>query len=448
MNTKDILWLSYIDLKEKKVRTALTVFMVVIGVAAIVALVSLTAGISSEIQGELASLGPTSILISSTKASGFSPADTAAIASLPNASTVVPIVTGSGTLYSNSQNSSVTVIGIEEENLHYIMGGNVTLYEGAVYNDTIAPDALVGYDVAFPSTSSGQQEVKVGQPATLKIGNGKSAASYSIPVQGITNSYTSALIPIDTAVIMSIPAAESLLHKTSFNEILVTAKNASSVTPLTNLISDIYGSNARVINTQQLASTASSITGSITILLVVIAGISLLVASIGIMNIMLMAVMEKTHEIGIMRSIGFKSKDVMLVFLFQALIIGIVGGVAGIVVGTGASYSLALASSSASSSASAASAASAAPAGGARFAAGSGGGFGGAGGGGFAGGGSGFRSSSSSASSGVSISFSPVVSPGLVAEALLVAVIVSVLAGLYPAWRASQMQPIDALRQL
>ena len=455
MDLKDTLWLSYTDLTEKKVRTALTIFMVIIGVAAIVALVSLTAGISAAITNELASLGPTSILVVSTKATGFTPADTAAISSLPNASVVVPIVSGSGTLYSDSQNSSVSVVGIAQEDLPYIMGGNSTLYEGSLYNDTIAPDALIGYSVAFPSTSGGRAVVTVGQPATLKIGSGRSVDSYTIPVEGITKSFTSALIPVDSSVLMSLPAAESLLHKTSFNELLVEAKNASGVTPLTTLLTDIYGSNARIINTQQLATTAASITGSITILLVVIAGISLLVAAVGIMNIMLMSVMEKTHEIGIMKSIGFRNIDVMRVFLFQALIIGLIGGILGILVGAGASFGLSAAATAASSSSPSSSSgslgtgASGAAGGGATFRTSSGNsGFagGGARGGGsttFVAGGGASASSSSS-----SLSFSPVISPALIAEALFVAVFVSMIAGIYPAWRASKMQPIDALRQL
>jgi len=453
MDLKDTLWLSYTDLTEKKVRTALTIFMVVIGIAAIVALVSLTAGISASITKELGSLGPTSILVASTKSTGFTPADSAAIASLPNASTVIPIVTGSGTLYSDSQNSSVTVVGISAEDLPYIMGGNSTLYEGTVYNDTIAPDALIGYSAAFPSTSSGQQVVTVGQPATLKIANGRSVDSYTIPVEGITKSFTSILVPVDTSVIMSMPAAESLLHKTSFNEILVEAKNTSSVAPLTTLLTDIYGSNARVINTQQLASTAATITGGITLLLVVIAGISLLVAAVGIMNIMLMAVMEKTHEIGIMKSIGFKNGDVLRVFLFQALLIGIVGGIIGIILGSVASYGLAALSASASSSPSAPSSSSATlgSGGGGTFVStsGSGGSFRGAPSGGGGGGATTFRASASpSATTSSSFSFTPVVSIGLIVEAMFVAVFVSMLAGIYPAWRASKMQPIDALRQL
>lgn len=443
MDIKDILWLSFTDLKEKKVRTALTIFMVVIGVASIVALVSLTAGISASIQGELSSLGPTSIILTSTKASGFTIADTADISTLPNVSIVVPIVTGSAAFLSDNQNSSVTVVGVTPQGLQELLGGSANLYEGAVFNDTIAPDIVVGHTVAFPSSAAGRQSAFVGQTATLKIGSGKTSQAYTVPIVGIMQAYGASIIPIDTAVMTSMPAAEALLHKTSFNEILVKATNTSSVSALSALITDIYGSNARVLNTQQLAATAASIVGSITLLLIVIAGISLFVASIGIMNIMLMAVLEKTHEIGIMKSIGFKSRDVLTVFLFQALLIGVIGGIIGIILGAAVSYGLAAAASAASSHSANSTASSSASS----FGGGGGGrGFGGRPGG--AGGNAVFASSSGSSSSSSGISFQPVLSLSTVLEALFVAILVSALAGIYPAWRASKMQPIDALRQL
>ena len=136
------------------------------------------------------------------------------------------------------------------------------------------------------------------------------------------------------------PFAEVLLHKTTFNEILVKANNPKNVSSLVALITTIYGTKARVQDTQQLASTVSSITGETNLLFIVIAGISLIVAAIGIMNVMLMAVSERIHDIGIMKSVGFKGRDVLLIFLLQAVVIGLAGGVLGIAAGAGASYSL------------------------------------------------------------------------------------------------------------
>ncbi|MFI5412810.1 MAG: ABC transporter permease, partial [Candidatus Micrarchaeales archaeon] len=217
---------------------------------------------------------------------------------------------------------------------------------------------------------------------------------------------------------------------TYFNEMLIKSTNTSTIVPLSNLITDIYGSNARVITTQEIAQTASTIIGAISTLLLLIAGISLVVAAIGIMNIMLIAVYERTHEIGILKSVGFKDKDILTIFLCQALIIGFVGGIVGVGVGAGGSYTLTtLISASQSSPSNTNSSASSS---GARF--------------GNNGPGGTFASGSSSSSS--SLSFSPVFSISTILTALIVAMTVSVIAGVYPAWRASKLEPIDALRQL
>ncbi len=421
------------DLIEKKSRTLLTVVMVVIGIAAIIALISQTQGISISIQKSLNSLGPTSIILMSTGSSGFSSAQADQILSLPNVSSVIPIIEGSANLVGPNQNSSVTVMGISSQGLAQLLG-NVTLIQGSMYQDTLSPSAVIGYDIAFPSSSAGKQNIFVGNSTTLEFRNSK----YTVPVVGILNAYGTSMVPVDSGVIMSLPAAQAILRKTSFNVMLIKAKNIPSVVGVSAAISDIYGTNVRIITTQQIASTASSIIGEITILFVVIASVSLLVAAIGIMNIMLMSVMERTHEIGIMKAIGFTNRDVLLVFLFQALFIGFIGGVIGIGAGTGASYALASVFTHAAATSPSAS--------GSGFSSPSGG----TAGQGFAARGqfsSGSQFSSSPMSSS-SLSYKPSISAETVIEAMLVAVIVSVLAGLYPAWRASLMEPITALQHL
>lgn len=443
MNIQDILWMSYKDLNEKKVRTALTVVMVVIGVAAIVALTSLTAGVSKSISADLSSLGPTSIIVTSSSPTGFTVADSARLSSFPNITSVTPVLTGTANLYSGNQNTSVTLIGVTSQGLKQLVGGNtsnLTFYQGAIYEDTITPAAVIGHSVAFPTSAAGAQTVSVGQPATLKVG-GRGGETLTVPVVGILPSKGGFIIPIDTAIFMSLPAAELLLHRQSFNEMLVIAKNTSSVNATSALITTIYGSSVRVLTTSELLSTAASVTGDLSLLFAGIAGVSLLVAAIGIMNIMLIAVYERTHEIGILKSVGFKNSHILLVFLVQALIIGVLGGIIGIGLGAGASYGLSAVLSGAGSRASTTSNA---PTTGTT--ARTGGGFSGggaAGGGGFGGGGA-----ASSSSSTTTLSFHPVFPLSTIAYALLVAVIVSAVAGIYPAWRASKMEPIDALRSL
>ena len=133
MDIEDIFWLSYWDLSEKRVRTFLTVVMVVIGIAAIVALTSLTAGINSSITTQLQSLGPTAIIVSSGTSTGFTAMDVGEISSLPNVTEVTPLLTGSATLYAGNQNTSVTVIGVSTQGLGRLLGSNVTVYEGSLY---------------------------------------------------------------------------------------------------------------------------------------------------------------------------------------------------------------------------------------------------------------------------------------------------------------------------
>jgi putative ABC transport system permease protein len=247
------------------------------------------------------------------------------------------------------------------------------------------------------------------------------------------------IVPIDSGVFVSMPSAEVLLNKLSFNEILIKANSAASVSSLTSLVTTVYGSNARVMNTEQLASTASSIIGAISLLFTAIAGVSLLVAAIGIMNVMLMSVSERVHEIGIFKAVGFKNREVMLIFLFQALIIGFIGGIVGLGVGAGAAYSLGSVLSS-RSAASCTTTSAATTSSSASFRAGGGGGS-------FAGGAAGARTGVATTSTSA-ISIHPDFTFTIITEAILIAALVSVLAGVYPAWKASRMEPIDALREL
>jgi putative ABC transport system permease protein len=128
-----------------------------------------------------------------------------------------------------------------------------------------------------------------------------------------------------------------------------------------------------------------------------------------------------------MKSVGFKNRDVMMIFLFQALLIGVIGGIVGIGLGAGAAYGLSSVFSHGSSNNAAPAASTNARGGGGAVVAGGPGGAGG---------------------SSSSISFTPAFPLATIGFALLIAIIVSIAAGLYPAWRASKMEPIDALRML
>lgn len=417
MRVNDTLWLGSKSLRERKVRAALTILSVVIGVASIIGLVSQTTGIQASIVGSLQGLGPTSILITPANIQ-LTEVDVSKIATISGVESIVPLVTDRMTITQSGQAVPVTLFGVDSEGLTAILGG-VNLVGGNVYPPTSAPLAVVGHDLAFPTAMGGAQVVVVGQPVLLQPQFGPVTTRATVTVVGLLDKYSATpFIPVDTSVFLPLDAAMRLLSRHTFSLLLVKVADVNQVSSVSQLLSTIYGNSASITTVQQITQTVSSVIGQFSVLLGSIAAISLSVAGLGITNIMLVSVFERTREIGILKAIGFEDRDVLSLFLSEAAIVGITGGIIGIITGWGVSNLLPIVFSGLL--------------GGRQTATQS---RPGAGGGG-AGAGAGFSIPS----------YSPIISPDIVAISFLIAIAVSVLAGLYPALRASRMAPIKALR--
>ncbi len=427
MKLQDIVGLGVKGISERRVRTALTVLTVVIGIAAIVSLVSLVAGITASITNALQSIGPTSLFVIPSRATVLTAADVAEIEAFPNVSSVIPAIEISANATINGKQVTATIVGINNYSVTDAIG-SINLYSGSMYNQTVLPLAVVGHDIAFPTTSQTSPSVNLNQPLYLTLNTRSGVKSVTVVPIGILNPYGSSSLSPDSAIFMPLGAVESITNQYSFSALIVKASSSAAVTPLDNLLTEVYGSSATVLSVQQIAATVASITGSLALLLGSIAGVSLIVAGISILSIMMVSVTERTKEIlGILKAIGFKKRDILALFLTEAVIIGFLGGVIGVVVGGGGAYALpALLSGASHSSGSGAGAASdrgqaAISSGGATFSSGAG-------------------------SSTGSISLSPIISPGTVIVAIIIALIVSILASLYPAFKAASVDPIVALR--
>jgi len=205
-----------------------------------------------------------------------------------------------------------------------------------------------------------------------------------------------------------------ILNRRSYSMLLVKASDINTVNDLSNTLNTIYGNNLQILTVQQLSETVSSIIGQFGVLLASIAGISLSVAGLGTMNIMMITVLERTREIGVMKALGFKNRDVLLLYLLEASLIGIIGGLIGIGLGIGGAQMLPSIISYS------------------------------------------FLRTPQQRGSGpqqgmaqqgqVSLSYSPVIPIDMTITAFTIAILVSIIAGLYPAWRASRMEPVRALR--
>ena len=458
MKTIDAFAFGSKGMREKKLRAALTILMVVVGVASIIALVSQTAGIQQSVTSSLSNLGPTTIILtpsfSGNRVYQLTQADVASVGTLQDVQSVTPIITVPVTLDVGSTAESLSIIGISNQGLQNLFG-TINLVGGSTYPDADVPITLVGNTVAFP-TSSATPGVTVGQPLIVQqtvrfVQNGQvqtATKTLNLAAGGILAPYGStALVPLDTSLFLPLQAVQSMFNRNSYSLLLIKATSVAAVTGVAQELTNVYGSNAMVTTLQQITSTVSSIVGSISLLLGSIAGISLSVAGIGIMNIMLVSVFERTHEIGIMKAIGFKNRDVLSLFLVEALAIGLIGGFVGLGVGTVLSFSLTglfsgFGKAPPRTTTTTTNALTTSTRIGGAAGAGAVNGPGGLAGGGFGGGGGGGGGAGALGS----VAYTPVVSPELMVLAIGIAAAVAVLAGLYPAWKAARMDPITALR--
>ncbi|QPG49322.1 ABC transporter permease [Saccharolobus solfataricus] len=413
MNLFDILWLSYKGLISRKIIAILAIISVVIGVASVTTLVAFTQGVGQSILSVVESLGPKTILILPSRGSLLTQATVATIESLPGVEAVYGVVSGFGTINVEGQPIDVTIIGVN--NLSAILG-QVLLESGSTYPPITSPEAVIGSEVANPVPGV---YFSVGSEITIQISRGNSV---NLEVVGILSpSGANPLSNSETSIFIPLGEAMAILNKTSYNELIVEAQSVNDVNTIATIIEDIYGNQLNVVTVQQLINTVSTITSGFSFLLITVASISLFVGAVGIMAIMLSRVYQRIREIGIMKTLGLTTRDVLLVFMSEAGIIGVIGGLIGIVAGLISTSFVDILSSISSQSSNNISE-------------------------------SGFRGEfaalfSRGGATGQLLSFKPIISVEAIVIALIVAIAVSLIAGLYPAWKASKLTVIDAIRR-
>jgi putative ABC transport system permease protein len=212
--------------------------------------------------------------------------------------------------------------------------------------------------------------------------------------------------PSDSGIYIPIDQVQTLFDTNECDMIIVQLKSSDQavIDNATSAIKNLFSGEVSVISATAVLSIISSVFSVIELFLGGIAAISLVVAGIGIMNIMIVSLMERTREIGILKALGTKSRTVLLIFLSEAVIIGIIGGAIGIGLGWVLANVVAIV---------------------------------------FRGGGA-FAGNQAAVNGGMSIT--PILTPTVFLGAMVFGIGVSVIFALYPAWRASKLKPVDALR--
>jgi len=399
-------FLTAIDsLMTHKLRAILTMLGVIIGVGAVIALLSIGQGVSASIEEEIQGFGSNliTIITDSENSEGYpalSEDDIAALVDPFNAPDITAAggqVQGTQQIIYRGKDTRVTVSGVTE---NFFELRNHTIEQGGALTrddlDAGARVAVLGSETALDLFPDG--EYPIGKRIKIK--------GIQYEVIGVLKEEGSVgMFNPDEAVYLPLTTAQNRLYhrrtrasKPAVDVIFAQAADETVMDNATQQIKDILRENHdiayqaeddfRVISQTDILDAFRVITGAMTLFLGAIAGISLLVGGIGIMNIMLVSVTERTREIGIRKAVGALKRDILLQFLIESLTLSLIGGVLGILLGIAISQVIGQ----------------------------------------------------------LSADLTPVIKIGTVFLASGFAAAVGLIFGIYPAWRASSLHPIEALR--
>lgn len=355
MKTKDILEETWIALSSNKVRSGLTMLGIVIGIASVIAMTAIGQGAQSSIQSSIQSIGSNLVLVTpgaqrgpgmqisggrgSAKSLTIEDSD-AIVSGVSGVKSVAPEVSSRYQVTARGTNTNTTVSGV---NSSYSDVRNVTVDNGNFITDQNV-DSGAKVAVLGPSARDdlfGVDGDAIGQTIKIKQINFK--------VVGITHSKGgSGFQNPDDMIFIPITTAQRFLSGDQYvSTISVGALDASTTTQVQSDVTALLLSRHHIsnpasadfstLNQADIIATASSVTGTFTILLAAVAGISLIVGGIGIMNMMLTTVTERTREIGLRKAIGAQRKDINRQFLIEAIMLTFIGGVIGVALGWGVS---------------------------------------------------------------------------------------------------------------
>jgi len=362
MKNRDILQETYVALSANKARSGLTILGIVIGIASVIALVAIGQGATASIQSSIQSIGSNliEVLPGAARQIGFGAsggrgtarsltlADEDAIAGAANVAAVSGEYSGRYQIAAAGANINTSVIGV---NASFATIRNLIMDQGSFITDnqsmSLAKVAVVGPTVVtdlFGATAVASdalgQHIRINNLQFTIIGVTKTKGG-----SGFGNQDDMIYIPLGTALQYFAGSGNFFLSTIDIQAMDQTAMTQvqNDVTALLldrHNISDPTKADFSILNQADIVSAASSVTGTLTMLLAAIAGISLIVGGIGIMNMMLTTVTERMREIGLRKAIGATKKDINTQFLAEAVALTFIGGVIGIALGWGIAFAV------------------------------------------------------------------------------------------------------------
>lgn len=410
MRLSKIFKLSFNMLMHSKLRSWLTILGIFIGVAAVVAIISLGQGLQANVNSQIQGLGQDLITISSGSSRAFGPGggarsqininqmsdkDVQTLKLVQGIKSINAIVNGRANVTYQGDGASLSIQGEDPSVFKEFI--TTSLSSGRYLGPGDSRSVVIGYNIA---NNIYRSKIEVGSILTI---NNKPFRVIGVlsSSSGFGGSDSQIFMPIKDA--REVLAATTTLANNQYSLITVKVQDAKYVQEISSSIENaLINSHHVTSNTEDFTITSaqalqqrfSAVTGGITLFLGIIAAVSLLVGGIGVANTMFTSVLEKTRDIGVMKAIGAKNSDILLIFLFNSGLLGLVGGLLGILFAIVISLIVP------------------------------------------------YLGLSFGRESGLTIP----INPGLMLFAVAFSILIGMLSGAIPAYRASKLRPVEALR--
>jgi len=357
MEYKEIIQSAILALRNNLLRTSLTMLGIIIGISSVILIYSIGQGAVAFITEELSSFGTDYFQVNpgGDQFSTFAGSNTITFddveairndASLTNIRYVAPISMASVTISANGEDEEVLTYGSTHEIFEILrpdlIEGEFMTEEQGLASERIA---VLGIDVAeklFGENSSAVGEIVRINNRTFRI-TGVMESSSALAGGFINNSI---IVPIDVVT-------REIVGEEKLQEIDIGVHDQDSINQTIEdveiLLRDRHDleeddeNDFQITSAQDILSTVGTITGLLTVMIAGISGISLVVGGVGVMNIMLVSVTERTKEIGLLKAIGAKEKDILTQFLVESVVMSLIGGIIGIFIGISGAYLVSLA---------------------------------------------------------------------------------------------------------
>tara|TARA_Y100000310_G_C20589206_1_gene767061 strand:- start:78 stop:1268 length:1191 start_codon:yes stop_codon:yes gene_type:complete len=334
---KDYFNFSIKNIKNRKLRSWLTILGIVIGVASIISLITLSQGMQNAIEEQLDLFGADRLVISAKGFSGpgsisegLTKEDVKTLEGMSEFKYITPLLIGTAQVEFHDEIKFLSVQAMPAEDYTDAFSDvDFDVEEGRMIRKGDKFAALLGYRLAYKDVFDD----------TINVRNKIKIKDYDFKVIGIMEEIGNA--QDDNALNIDLETFRIIFDKPNeVDAIMAQAKQGQDMNALKTKVERRLkkardDENYQVMTAAQIGEQINSILGIIQVVLVGIAAISLLVGSIGIMNSMYTSVLERTKEIGIMKSIGAKNSDILKLFLIESAIIGFIGGVFGVLMGSG-----------------------------------------------------------------------------------------------------------------